>query len=93
MLTVRTEGRFKKDVKKLSKSGSRDTSKLKPIIQKLEAGEPLEREYKPHPLSGNWKDHMECHIEPDWLLIYRIDVRYNELILVRTGSHAELFGK
>ncbi|MCU0288190.1 MAG: type II toxin-antitoxin system YafQ family toxin [Acidobacteria bacterium] len=44
-------------------------------------------------MSGNWKDHMECHIEPDWLLIYRIDRKYNELILVRTGSHSELFGK
>jgi mRNA interferase YafQ len=92
MLTLRTEGRFKKDVKKLSKSGSRDISKLRAIIGKLERGEPLEREYNPHPLSSNWKDHIECHIEPDWLLIYRIDKKYNELILVRTGSHSELFG-
>jgi len=66
-------------------------SKLKTIIQKLEARGWLEREYSPHPLSGNWKDHMECHLEPDWLLIYRIDKKYNELILVRTGSHSELF--
>lgn len=91
MLTVRTEGRFKRDVKKLAKSGSRDMSKLKPIIRQLEAEGWLEKEYKPHPLSGGWKDHIECHIEPDWLLIYRIDKKYNELILVRTGSHAELF--
>ena len=92
MLTVRTEGRFKKDVKKLSKSGSKNMSKLREVIRKLEREEPLEKEYNPHPLSGNWKDHMECHIEPDWLLIYRIDKKYNELILVRTGSHSELFG-
>ncbi|MCX6579719.1 MAG: type II toxin-antitoxin system YafQ family toxin [Candidatus Aminicenantes bacterium] len=92
MLIVKTEGRFKRDVKKLSKSGSRDMSKLRTIIEKLEEGESLEREYNPHPLSGNWKDHMECHIEPDWLLIYRIDRKYNELILVRTGSHSDLFG-
>ncbi|MDQ1355144.1 MAG: mRNA interferase YafQ [Acidobacteriota bacterium] len=91
MLTVRAEGRFKKDVKKLAKSGSRDMSKLKTIIRKLEASGSLEREYKPHPLAGNWKDHMECHIEADWLLVYRIDEKYNELILVRTGSHSELF--
>lgn len=91
MLTVRTEGRFKRDVKKLAKSGSRDMSELKTIIQKLEARGWLEKEYNPHPLSGNWKDHMECHIEPDWLLIYRIDKKYNELILVRTGSHSDLF--
>jgi mRNA interferase YafQ len=91
MLSIRTEGRFKKDVKKLSRSGSKNMSKLKEIIRKLEREEPLKREYSPHPLSGNWKDHMECHIEPDWLLIYRIDKKYNELILVRTGSHSELF--
>jgi mRNA interferase YafQ len=92
MLTVRAEGRFKKDVKKLFKSGSTDVSKLKAIIKKLEGEEPIEKGYNPHPLSGNWKDHIECHIEPDWLLIYRIDKKDKELILVRTGSHAELFG-
>lgn len=92
MLTVRTEGRFKKDVKKLSKAGSKSMSKLREVIRKLEREKPLEKEYNPHPLSGNWKDHMECHIEPDWLLIYCIDKKYNELILVRTGSHSELFG-
>jgi mRNA interferase YafQ len=92
MLTVRAEGKFKKDVKKLSKSGSKDMSKLKKVIIKLEKEEPLEKVYNPHPLSGNWNDHMECHIEPDWLLIYRIDKKYNELILVRSGSHSELFG-
>lgn len=90
-MTVRTEGRFKKDVKKLSKAGSKNMSKLREVIRKLEREEPLEKKYNPHPLSGNWKDHMECHIEPDWLLIYRIDKKYNELILVRTGSHSELF--
>lgn len=91
MLTIRTEGRFKKDVKKIARSGSKDMSELKNIIATLEKEEPLGREYNPHPLSNNWKDHMECHIESDWLLIYRIDKKYNELILVRTGSHSELF--
>jgi mRNA interferase YafQ len=93
MLTVRAEGRFKKDVKKIAKSGAKDIEKLKEIIRKLEREESLERKFRPHPLSNNWKDHMECHIEPDWLLIYRIDVGYNELVLVRTGSHSELFGE
>ncbi len=92
MLIIRTEGRFKRDVKRLSKSGSNDMSKLKEIIRKLEKEESLDENCKPHPLSGNWKDHMECHIESDWLLIYRIDKVYNDLILVRTGSHSELFG-
>ncbi|MCK4762643.1 MAG: type II toxin-antitoxin system YafQ family toxin [Candidatus Aminicenantes bacterium] len=91
MLTIRAEGKFKKDIKRLSKSGSKDMSRLKNVIQKLEKEEKLEKRYKPHLLSGNWKDHMECHIEPDRLLIYRIDKTYNELILVRTGSHSDLF--
>jgi mRNA interferase YafQ len=91
MLTIRTEGRFKKDVKKLSRSGSKDMSKLKEVIRTLEKEEPLEKRFNQHPLSNNWKDHTECHIEPDWLLIYRIDKTHNELILVRTGSHSELF--
>lgn len=67
-------------------------AKLKDIIKKLENEERLDKSCNPHPLSSNWKDHMECHIEPDWLLIYRIDKTHNELILVRTGSHSELFG-
>mgnify|MGYP001113217760 CR=1 FL=1 len=92
MLTVRVEGRFKKDVKKLAKSGSKDMFRLKKVIDKLEKEEPLGKEYNPHPLSGNWQDHSECHIGPDWLLIYRVDKKYNELILVRSGSHSDLFG-
>lgn len=92
MLAVRAEGRFKKDAKKLAKSGSKNMEKLKEVVRTLERGETLDKSYKPHPLSSNWKDHMECHIEPDWLLIYRMDEVHNELILVRTGSHSELFG-
>ena len=91
MLVIRTEGRFKKDVKKLSKSGSKDMSKLRTIIRLLEKGEKLDKIHQPHHLSNNWRDHMECHIESDWLLIYRIDEIHNELILVRTGSHSALF--
>ena len=92
MLKIKAVGKFKKDVKKLSKSGSKDMSKLKTVIALLEKEEPLEMHYQPHPLANNWKDHMECHIEPDWLLIYRVDKEQDELILVRTGSHSELFG-
>ena len=55
----------------------------------LQAGKKLERKYKPHPLSGTWSRYMECHIEPDWLLIYQLTEI--ELRLVRTGSHADLF--
>ena len=82
---------FKKDVKKLSKSGTKDMSKLKVVITKLINEEKLEEKYKNHPLKSNWKGFFECHIEPDWLLIYRVNENKEELELARTGSHSELF--
>jgi len=92
MLKIKTEGRFEKDIKRLKKSGAVKFDKLKTVIQALEREEQLDRKHRPHKLSNNWRDHMECHIEPDWLLIYRIDSVCKELILVRTGSHSDLFG-
>jgi len=91
MLTIVRLNQFKKDVKKISRSGSKEMSKLRKVIIKLVNEEPLDKKYRNHQLSNNWKDHFECHIEPDWLLIYRIDEKNKELILVRTGSHSELF--
>ncbi len=91
MLTIIRLNQFKKDIKKLSHSGSKDMTKLKEVIIKLVNEEKLDSKYRNHRLSGNWKDHLECHIEPDWLLIYRIDEKSKELILVRSGSHSELF--
>ena len=64
---------------------------MKAVIEKLVAGEKLEPKYRDHQLSGNWKDHRDCHIESDWILIYRIEEK--NLILERTGSHSELFKK
>ncbi|MEI6614688.1 MAG: type II toxin-antitoxin system YafQ family toxin [Chrysiogenales bacterium] len=92
MLEIKTEGRFKKDMKRLKKSGAVNFGKLKEIIITLEKEEHLDRKYRPHKLSSKWQDHLECHIEPDWLLIYRIDSKRKQLILVRTGSHSDLFG-
>ena len=66
--------------------------KFKAISELLEAGSPLPEKNKDHLLSGNWNDHRECHIEPDWLLIYRVDEDEAILELVRMGSHSELFG-
>ena len=63
--------------------------KLRELILLLVAGDPLPRQYKDHPLTGDWKGFRECHIEPDWLLIYKIDS--DDLYLVRTGTHADLF--
>jgi mRNA interferase YafQ len=81
---------FKKDYKRIKKQ-NRDLSKLRTVIEKLSSGQPLEPGYRDHSLFGNWKDHRDCHIEPDWLLIYRITSE--DLYLERTGSHSELFKK
>lgn len=82
-------GRFEKDTARLKKRGL-DTGKLREVILRLARSEPLEQNYRDHPLKGNFKDFRECHIAPDWLLIYRL-VGENELELARTGSHADLF--
>jgi len=73
LLEIKVENSFKKDVKRLNKSGSNDIEKLKEVIRKLEHEEILDKKYRVHKLSNNWSDHLEGHIEPDWLLIYRID--------------------
>jgi len=91
VLKIFVENQFKKDIKKISKSGTKKIEKIKRVIKLLENELPLESKYKQHKLSNNWKDHFECHIEPDWLMIYKIDKNNKELILVRTGSHSELF--
>ena len=65
--------------------------KLKNVLRKLLAGEKLEPKYKNHLLLNNWKNHFECHIEPDLLLIYKIDNTKREIYFARTGSHSELF--
>jgi len=79
---------FKKDYKKIKKQ-QKNLSKLTIVIEKLLSQQKLEPKYKDHPLSGNFKNHRDCHIEPDWILIYRITKE--ELILERTGSHSDLF--
>lgn len=82
-------GQFKRDVK-LNKSRGKDMSKLRDVMSLLIEEKPLLREYNDHPLKGNWKHHRDCHIEPDWLLIYKIDG--DDLYFVRTGTHADIFG-
>ena len=81
---------FKKDIK-LAKKQGKDTEKIFEVVEKLANDEVLEAKYKDHSLTGDYKDCRECHIEPDWLLIYK---KYeSELILMlgRTGSHSDLF--
>lgn len=81
-------GRFKKDFKRMMKR-NKDENKLRGIVDKLIKGKPLPPKCEDHPLGGNWINRRDCHIEPDWLLIYC--VRGDDLILERTGSHSDLF--
>lgn len=82
---------FKKDMKRIEKSGSRDIEKLKAVSNILTAGGQLSLSYRDHKLKGDYTGHRECHIEPDWLLLYRINQNEETIIFVRTGSHADIF--
>lgn len=88
MLTPIRSSQFKRDVRKTRKRG-KDLSKLRRMLEMLIRRSLLAPRYADHPLRGPWKGYREVHIEPDWLLIYRISGE--ELHLVRTGSHSELF--
>jgi mRNA interferase YafQ len=79
---------FMRDYKKAKKRG-RDISKLLEMVTRLASGEKLEPRHKDHTLGGEYSDCRECHIESDWLLIYRLSEE--ELVLIRTGSHSDLF--
>ncbi len=81
---------FNKDIEKVSKQ-NRDIGLIKDIIRKLILQKTLDMKFKDHKLKGQYADHRECHIQPDWLLIYLI--RHDSITFVRTGSHAELFKK
>ena len=87
---VRFTGQFKKDLKRVKKL-RKNTDELFAVIDKLSNGETLDEKYRDHGLSGNYKGCRECHIEPDWLLIYEIDDGILVLMLYRVGSHSELF--
>jgi mRNA interferase YafQ len=80
---------FKQDLKKLKRSGRYKIEDLLGIVELLACDMPLAERHKDHCLSGNWQAHRECHIQSDWLLIYQLVA--DKLVLVRTGSHSELF--
>lgn len=90
MLKLKTTTKFKKDYKRMKKQG-KDLSLLAKVINTLLAEKPLNEKHCDHALAGNYIGFRECHIQPDWLLIYAID--QGELILTasRTGSHSDLF--
>jgi len=88
MLAIIRTAQFKKDVKRIQKRG-KDMNKLRVLLSLLIDESTLPEAYQDHPLKGNWKGYRDAHIEPDWLLIYRVE--NSELHLARTGSHADLF--
>ncbi|MCM1263658.1 MAG: type II toxin-antitoxin system YafQ family toxin [Butyrivibrio sp.] len=90
--TVKRSGKFKKSYKLAQKRGL-DVNLLKDIVLKLSNGIPLDEKYRDHSLKGNWDGFRECHIQPDWLLIYLIEDDILTLTLVDTGTHADLLRK
>lgn len=88
---VKTTSQFKKDYKLALKRGLK-VSILERIITTLAMGEALPEKHKDHALSGDWDGYRECHILPDWLLIYRIEDNVLVLTLARNGTHSDLFG-
>ena len=90
MLKIIQSNKFKKDIK-LAKKRNLNLDELRVVVNKLANQEKLDEKYRDHPLSGQYSDFRECHIKPDWLLIYTIDDEELELFLFRTGSHSDLF--
>lgn len=90
-LDIKTTPQFKRDLKKVIKQGRYDITKLDLIVSMLSECVPLPVSVKDHSLKGNYSGYRECHIEPDWLLIYKITDKELVLTLSRTGSHSELF--
>ena len=88
MLELKTTSKFRRDYKAMKKRGL-DMSELETVIDMLLAEKALDEKYRDHDLHGLYEGYRECHIQPDWLLIYEIDG--NDLYLDRTGTHSDLF--
>ena len=87
---IKNTTQFKKDYK-LARRRGLNMDLLKDVVTRLANGEPLDPRHKDHPLSGEWSGHRECHLQPDWLLIYRYENDILVLALTRTGTHSDLF--
>ena len=90
MLDLVTTTRFRKDLKRIRKRGY-DLSKLDDVLQTLLLEKPLHEKHRDHDLTGDYKGFRECHIEPDWLLVYAVDKGKLILTASRTGTHSDLF--
>jgi mRNA interferase YafQ len=92
MLKIEYHSKFKKDYKRAVKRGC-DVQKIQAVVKLLAEQKTLPEKYKDHELVGEYKGYRECHITPDWLLIYKVKDSELVLLLVRTGSHSDLFKK
>ncbi len=90
MKQVSQTKQFSRDVKRMRKRG-KDLAKLREVVKKLAAGKPLHPKHRDHALVGHWQPSRDCHVEPDWMLIYTTDAE--SLRLERTGTHSDLFKK
>jgi mRNA interferase YafQ len=87
--SVQESPRFLRDIKRIKKRGL-DLAKLRDVVTLLSEKKLLPPRYRDRALTGNWTGHRDCHIQPDWVLIYKIDGE--DLLLEPTGSHSDLFG-
>lgn len=90
MLTIKYQTTFKRDYKRIKKRGY-DVTKLAEVVDMLASGQELPAKYKDHPLIGDYEGCRECHIAPDWLLVYEMMEDELLLYLTRTGTHSDLF--
>ena len=90
MYNIEYTGRFKRDYKLAVKRGYKEAL-IRNIISLIAEGTAIPAKYSPHKLTGDYKDCWECHIQPDWLLVWQINEKTNTLILIRTGTHSDLF--
>ena len=90
--TVKPTTTFRRDYKLAIKRGN-DIQRLDDVIELLATGQTLPDKYRDHELTGNWKGHRECHILPDWLLVYKIEANVLVLTLSRTGTHSVIYSE
>ncbi|MDE2299960.1 MAG: type II toxin-antitoxin system YafQ family toxin [Burkholderiales bacterium] len=90
---LRETGQFKTDKKRIKKPGRYDWEKMRSVVKELLNDRPLDKKHRDHELSGEYDGVRECHVEPDWLLIYdkEGDAKAGALKLIRTGTHSDLF--
>lgn len=88
--TIAPTTQFRKDCKKAQKQ-SRKKELLQKVVDQIAQGKPLPEKHRDHELSGIWTGYRECHIAPDWMLIYRLDTEVLAMTLARTGSHSDIF--